>query len=126
MKGGKKSLAQRIVYQAMERVQEESGRDPLDVFEVAIRNATPLVRVRPRRVGVATYQVPIEVPPRLGTTLGMRWMVDAARARTGQPMRQKLAAELLEASRSQGAAVRRREQLHRMAEANQAFAHYRW
>ena len=123
---GKKSLAQRIVYQAMETIQRESGRASLDVYEVAIRNATPLLQVRPRRVGGATYQVPVEVRPQRGATLAMRWIIQAARERPNQPMRRGLASELLDASRGQGAAVRRRENLHRMADANQAFAHYRW
>ncbi|MQG20865.1 MAG: 30S ribosomal protein S7 [SAR202 cluster bacterium] len=126
MERGKKSVARQIVYRSFEIVQEEMGRDPLDVFDVAIRTATPQVQVRPRRVGGATYQVPVEVHSRKGTTYAMRWIVESARARTGSPMRQKLAEELMEASRGQGAAVRRRENLHRMAEANQAFAHYRW
>lgn len=123
---GKKSLAQRIVYDSMEIIQSDTGRDALDVFEVAIRTATPHVQVRPRRVGGATYQIPVEVTARKGMTYAMRWIIESARARTGIAMRQKLSAELMEASRGQGAAVRRRENLHRMADANQAFAHYRW
>ena len=126
MERGKKSTAQRILYEALESAEKDSGRDAVDLFQVAVRNATPLVQVRPRRVGGATYQVPIEVSPNRGATLAMRWLIMAARERKGAPMRQKLASELMDAARGQGAAVRRRENLHRMAEANQAFAHYRW
>ncbi|MBI4236661.1 MAG: 30S ribosomal protein S7 [Chloroflexi bacterium] len=125
MQRGKKSVARRLVYAALARVEKE-GRDPLQTYELALRNATPLLQVRPRRVGGATYQVPVEVPAVRGTALATRWLIDAARARGGRPMDEKLAAELLDASRGQGAAVRRREELHRMAEANRAFAHYRW
>jgi len=126
MMGGKKSVAQRAVYQALDQVQEETHRDPMEIFEQAMRNAMPNVEVKPRRVGGATYQVPIEVGGNRRTALAMRWLIRAARARTGQPMRSRLAQELLDASRGQGAAVRRREELHRMAEANRAFVHYRW
>ena len=126
MMGGKKSVAQRAVYQALDLVQEETHRDPMEIFEQAMRNAMPNVEVKPRRVGGATYQVPIEVGGNRRTALAMRWLIRAARSRTGQPMRSRLAQELLDASRGQGAAVRRREELHRMAEANRAFVHYRW
>lgn len=126
MERGKKSTAQRILYEALDQAERDSGRQAVDLFEVALRNATPLVQVRPRRVGGATYQVPVEVRPDRGATLAMRWLIMAARERKGAPMRQKLASELMDAARGQGAAVRRRENLHRMAEANQAFAHYRW
>ena len=126
MMGGKKSVAQRAVYQALDLVQEETHRDPMEIFEQAMRNAMPNVEVKPRRVGGATYQVPIEVGGNRRTALAMRWLIRAARARAGQPMRSRLAQELLDASRGQGAAVRRREELHRMAEANRAFVHYRW
>ena len=123
---GKKTTAQRFVYEALALVGEETHRDPMEVFEQAVRNATPSVEVKPRRVGGATYQVPIEVEgPRRGA-LAMRWLIRAARARGGQPMRSRLARELLDAARGQGAAVRRREELHRMADANRAFVHYRW
>ncbi len=126
MLNGKKSVAQRAVYGALDLVQEETHRDPMEIFDQALRNATPAVEVKPRRVGGATYQVPIEVEgPRRGA-LAMRWLIRAARARTGKPMRSRLAEELMDASRGQGAAVRRREELHRMAEANRAFVHYRW
>ena len=126
MLGGKKTTAQRFVYQALDQVEQESHRDPMEVFDQALRNATPTVEVKPRRVGGATYQVPVEVAVNRRDALAMRWLIRAARARTGQPMRTRLAQELLEASRGQGAAVRRREETHRMAEANRAFVHYRW
>jgi small subunit ribosomal protein S7 len=126
MMRGKKTTAQRIVYQALDIIKNDGSSDPLDTFNQAIRNATPGLEVKPRRVGGATYQVPVEVRPERQVALSMRWILRASRARTGQPMAQKLAQELLEASRGQGAAVRRREELHRMAEANRAFVHYRW
>ena len=126
MQRGKKTVAQRIVYQALNQVEQETHRDPVEVFSLAMRNVTPSVEVKARRVGGATYQVPVEVPSSRRTSLAMRWLINAARARTGHPMRDRLAQELLEASRGQGAAVRRREELHRTAEANRAFVHYRW
>ena len=125
MHRGKKDLARRIVNGALTQIESE-GRDPVQTFDQALRNATPALQVRPRRVGGATYQVPIEVRPERGTALAMRWLIDAARGRGGMPMVQKLALELVDASRAQGAAVRRRDELHRMADANRAFAHYRW
>ncbi|MBI2873185.1 MAG: 30S ribosomal protein S7 [Chloroflexi bacterium] len=126
MQRGKKTVAQRVVYDALEIVGREAGREPLEVFEQAIRNATPVLQVKPRRVGGATYQVPVEVPTGQRETLATRWLIQAARARTGKPMRERLAQELLEAARGGGTAVKRREDLHRMAEANRAFVHYRW
>ena len=126
MMRGKKSTAQRIVYGALDIVEKESSRDPLETFNQAIRNATPQLEVKPRRVGGATYQVPIEVRSTRQLTLAMRWLLRASRARTGRPMAERLALELQDASRGQGAAVRRREEIHRMAEANRAFVHYRW
>jgi len=126
MTRGKKSVAQRIVYDALELVEKENSRDPMETFTQAIRNATPQVEVKPRRVGGATYQVPVEVRSDRQLSLAMRWLLRASRARTGRPMAERLALELQEASRGQGAAVRRREEIHRMAEANRAFAHYRW
>ena len=126
MLNGKKSVAQRIVYTALEKAERESGRPALEVFEQAIKNATPVVQVKPRRVGGATYQVPVEIRPEIRATLAMRWMVNAARARTGRPMADRLKAEFLDAAKGQGAAVKRREDLFRMAEANRAFVHYRW
>ena len=126
MLNGKQTVAQRIVYQALDEVERDAHRPALEVFSHAIRNATPAVQVRSRRVGGATYQVPTEVRPDRQLTLAMRWVIAAARARSGRPMAQRLAQELMEASRAQGAAVKRKEDLHRMAEANRAFVHYRW
>ena len=126
MANGKKTVAQRIVYKALEQAEQEAHRPALGVFQQALKNATPMVEVKGRRVGGATYQVPTEVRPERRTALGMRWLVSAARARQGRPMAERLAQEFLDASRGQGAAVKRREDLYRMAEANRAFAHYRW
>ena len=126
MLNGKKTVAQRFVYQPLELVREETNRDPMEVFQQAVRNVTPSVEVKPRRVGGATYQVPVEVAGNRRIALAMRWLIRAARARAGQPMRARLAQELMDASRGQGAAARRREEIHRMAEANRAFVHYRW
>ena len=126
MHNGKKTVAQRAVYQALDQVAKDSNREAMEVFDTALRNVTPMVEVKPRRVGGATYQVPVEVPERRRNALAMRWLIRSARARTGQPMRSRLAAEILDASRGQGAAARRREEMHRMAEANRAFVHYRW
>jgi|TARA_B110000116_G_scaffold264153_1_gene271607 small subunit ribosomal protein S7 len=125
MQRGKKNTARRIVYGALSEIEKE-GTDPIQTFEQAMRNATPLLQVRPRRVGGATYQVPVEVRGERGTALAIRWIIDAARSRGGRPMVQKLAAEITDAARGQGNAVRRKEELHRMADANRAFAHYRW
>ena len=126
MLNGKKTVAQRIVYEALELASQEVRRPELEVFEQAIRNTMPMVEVRSRRVGGATYQVPTEVRPERRLALSMRWIIQAARARRGRPMAQRLSAELSEAARGQGTAVKRREDLYRMAEANRAFAHYRW
>lgn len=126
MKDGKKSLATRIVYQAMDLVEQRTKRPALEVFEEAIRNVSPLLEVKPRRVGGATYQVPVEVPPHRQVSLAMRWIIAAARQRPGRSMAEKLAAELIDAANRTGAAIKRREDTHRMAEANRAFAHYRW
>ena len=126
MLNGKKTVAQRAVYQALEQVERETNRDAMEVFQTALRNVTPMVEVKPRRVGGATYQVPVEVPERRRNALAMRWLIRFARARAGQPMRARLASEIVDASRGQGAAARRREEVHRMAEANRAFVHYRW
>jgi len=125
MERGKKSTAQRIVYSALTQIEEESHRAPLEVFQQAVKNATPLVEVKPRRVGGATYQVPTDLRVNRSEALASRWLINGARARKGLPMRQGLAQELLDASRGEGAAVRRREELHRMAEANRAFVHFR-
>lgn len=126
MKNGKKSLATRIMYQAMDIVQERARRPALEVLEEAVRNVSPLLEVKPRRVGGATYQVPVEVPPHRQVSLAIRWILEAARNRSGHSMAEKLAAELLDAVNKTGAAIKKREDTHRMAEANQAFAHYRW
>ena len=125
MHGGKKTTAQRVVYKALEIVQEESRREPLEVFQQALKNATPMVEVKPRRVGGSTIQVPTELQTNRSEALAMRWLIQGARGRKAMPMRRGLALELMEASRGEGSAVRRREELHRMAEANRAFVHYR-
>lgn len=126
MKSGKKSVACRIVYDAMETIKDRTGGEPLDLFERAVKNATPLVEVKARRVGGATYQVPMEVRSDRGTTLALRWLIRFARARTGRSMALKLANELMDAANETGSAIRKREETHRMAEANKAFAHYRY
>ena len=126
MVSGKKTVAQGIVYGALQQAETQARRPGLEVFEQAMRNVMPMLEVRSRRVGGATYQVPSEVRPSRRNALAMRWIILAARARSGKPMAERLAAELLEASRGQGTAVKRKEDLHRMAEANRAFVHYRW
>ena len=126
MHNGKKSTAERIVYQAMDQVAERTKEDPRQVVEQAIRNTMPILEVRPRRVGGATYQIPLEVRPARQVSLAMRWLLIAARARSGRPMAERLSAELLDAYREQGSAIKKREDTHRMAEANKAFVHYRW
>lgn len=126
MRHGKKSLASRIVYEAMKIIGERTGNEPLEVFEKAIRNATPLVEVKARRVGGATYQVPMEVRSERGTALALRWLINAARNRGGKTMEMKLANELMDAANETGNTIRKREETHRMAEANKAFAHYRY
>jgi len=129
MERGKKSVAERIVYGAIDRIAERTGRQPDQAIELltqALDNVKPMVEVKSRRVGGATYQVPVEVRSTRRNTLAMRWVIDAAQARSEKSMSQRLAAELLEASENRGAAVRKREDTHRMADANKAFAHYRW
>jgi small subunit ribosomal protein S7 len=126
MKKGKKSVASRIVYNAFELIEERARRDPLELFEQSIKNTSPMLEVKPRRVGGATYQVPVEVAPDRRISLAMRWLLTAARARPGKSMAEKLAGELMDAAKNTGAAIKRREETHRMAEANRAFAHYRW
>jgi small subunit ribosomal protein S7 len=126
MKNGKKSTARRAVYDAFDIVNTRTGREPLEVFEMALRNVAPMIEVKPRRVGGATYQVPVEVPAHRRGSLAMRWLLVAARSRSGRSFADKLAAELMDAAQNTGAAVKRREDAHRMAEANKAFAHYRW
>ena len=127
MQRGKKSLAERVVYTALDEVKGKAGQEPVKVLDKALGNVMPLLEVRPRRVGGATYQVPIEVRLERRMTLGLRWLVDYARQRKDRRgMAAKLAAEILDASAGQGGAVKKREDTHRMAEANKAFAHYRW
>ncbi|BCX13457.1 MAG: 30S ribosomal protein S7 [Thermosynechococcus sp.] len=126
MRNGKKSLASRIVYDAMKTVQERTGEDALQVFERAVKNATPLVEVKARRVGGATYQVPMEVRPDRGISLALRWLVQFSRKRAGRSMSAKLANELMDAANETGSTIRKREETHKMAEANKAFAHYRY
>ncbi len=123
---GKKSVAEKIFYRAMDIVGERTKRNPLEVFHQALKNVMPVLEVRPRRVGGATYQVPMEVRPERRISLGIRWLVTSARKRGGRTMIEKLAAEIMDAANNQGAAVKKREDTHRMAEANKAFAHYRW
>jgi len=123
---GKKTVAQRIVYEALSMLEKETHHGAIEVFQQAMRNVSPALQVKPRRVGGATYQVPVEVRPERREALAMRWLIGSARARVGRPMAERLYQELLDASRGQGTAVKRREDLHRMAEANRAFVHYRW
>jgi small subunit ribosomal protein S7 len=126
MQRGKKSLASRIVYSAFAQIAERTGAEPLEVFEKAVRNATPLVEVKARRVGGATYQVPMEVRSDRGIALALRWLIHFARQRTGRTMASRLANELMDAANETGSAIRKREETHKMAEANKAFAHYRY
>jgi len=126
MERGKKSLASRIVYEALELVGERSKRPPLEVFEEAMKNSTPLVEVKPRRVGGSTYQIPVEIGTSRRTALAMRWLIESARKRSGRNMAARLAGELLDAAKNEGSAVKKREDTHKMAEANQAFAHFRY
>ena len=126
MLDGKKTLAASIFYKALDVVEERTKKPGIEIFEQAVKNATPLIEVRPRRVGGATYQIPLEVRPARRQSLAIRWMVSAARSRSGKSMAEKLASELMDAANNQGATVKKREDTHRMAEANKAFAHYRW
>ncbi len=126
MWNGKKSTAQRIFYDAMDIIAKRTKRDPMEVFEQALRNATPQIEVKPRRVGGATYQVPVEIRPERKDALAQRWIIQFARKRHGKSMSEKLAAELMDAANNQGATIRKRDETHKMAEANRAFAHYRW
>jgi small subunit ribosomal protein S7 len=126
MARGKKSVAETIVYDAMERIENQTRRNPVDTFEQAMRNATPLLEVKPRRVGGATYQVPVEIKGDRRFALAIRWLIASARSRNGRSMSEKLAAELMDAAHGTGATVKKRDDVHRMAEANKAFAHYRW
>lgn len=126
MRQGKKSLAYRIMYESMNQLAETTQQDPLEVLEQAIRNATPLVEVKARRIGGSTYQVPLEVRAERGTALAIRWILLSARNRSGKTMSNKLTSELLEASKNSGNAIRKRDEVHKMAEANKAFAKYRF
>ncbi len=126
MMSGKRSLAERIIYDAFDLIENRQRRPPLDVFEQAVKNATPTLEVKPRRVGGSTYQVPIDVRRERGNALAMRWLINSSRARTGKSMSEKLASELMDAAAGQGATIKKREETHKMAESNKAFAHYRW
>ena len=126
MKNGKKSVAEKIVYGAFEEAGQRSGSQGIDIFEQAVRNVTPVIEVRPRRVGGATYQVPIDIRGERRQALALRWLLQAARARNGRSMTERLALELIDAANNTGNAVRRKDEVHRMAEANRAFVHCRW
>ncbi len=126
LKKGKKTVAENIVYNAMEIVKEKTKEDPLKVFEKAVENARPLLETKSRRVGGATYQVPVEVPPERSQSVAVRWLLNFARERSGKSMEDKLAAEVIDALHNRGGAIKKKEDMHKMAEANRAFAHYRW
>lgn len=123
---GKKGVAQQLLYNAFDLIRDRSGKDPMEVFEAAIKNIMPVLEVKARRVGGANYQVPIEVKPERRTSLGLRWLVNYSRTRGEKTMEERLAAEIMDAANNTGAAVKKREDTHKMAEANRAFAHYRW
>ncbi|HTI15264.1 MAG TPA: 30S ribosomal protein S7 [Dictyobacter sp.] len=123
---GKRSLAERIVYSSFDLIEVRQKRTPIDVFEQALKNSTPSIEVKPRRVGGSTYQVPVDVRRDRGIALAMRWLIKSARSRSGRSMAEKLASELMDAAAGQGATIRKREETHKMAESNKAFAHYRW
>ncbi len=126
MRDGRKSVAEQIVYGALDRIEEQERRNPVELFEQAVQNATPVVEVKPRRVGGATYQVPVDIRAERRLALALRWLLRSARARKGHTMAERLAAELIEAANNQGATIKQKADTHRMAEANRAFAHYRW
>ena len=126
MLSGKKSVAERVVYDAFDTIREKTGQDPLEVFETALRNVMPVLEVKARRVGGANYQVPVEVRADRRMTLGIRWLVSYARLRGEKTMEARLSAELMDAANNTGAAIKKKEDTHKMAEANKAFAHYRW
>lgn len=126
MYSGKKSIAERIFYASMDIVGERSRRNPIEVFEQALHNSTPILEVKPRRVGGSTYQVPVEIKGERRQALAIRWLLQSARKRSGKSMAEKLAGELLDASNNVGTTIKKRDDTHRMAEANRAFAHYRW
>ncbi len=126
MRKGKKTIARKIVYGAFDILKEKTKKEPLEVFEQALKNASPLLEVKSKRIGGATYQIPREVKGERKLTLAMRWMIKAANSKKGKPMKEKLCQELIDASKNTGAAVKKKEDTHRMAEANRAFAHFRW
>lgn len=126
MLDGKKSTTERFIYDALDIINKRENKEPLSVMEKAIKNVTPMLEVKPRRVGGATYQVPVEVKADRGLALALRWIIKSARTRSGKSIAEKLASELIDASKEQGASIKKREDTHRMAEANRAFAHYRW
>jgi small subunit ribosomal protein S7 len=126
MRGGKKSVAQHVMYDTLSLIEDRAKRNPVDVFDQAMRNVMPTIEVKPRRVGGATIQVPVEIAPERRMALTMRWILGAARSRGGKSMAEKLAGELMDAAQGQGSAIKKREDTHKMAEANRAFAHYRW
>jgi len=126
MKDGKRSTACRIFTTAMELLREKTGQEPISIFKKALANVKPRLEVRPRRVGGATYQIPVEVPPKRSLALAIRWIIESSRTRKGRPMAERLVDELLEAARGEGSSVKKREDMHKMAESNRAFAHYRW
>jgi small subunit ribosomal protein S7 len=126
MLDGKKSVAERTMYRALNLIEQRTGEDPLKVFKQAVENAKPFMETKSRRVGGSTYQVPIEVSPRRRTSLGLRWIVNSSRSRGEKTMSERLASELVDASNNRGGACKKKDEVHRMAEANRAFAHYRW
>jgi small subunit ribosomal protein S7 len=126
MRSGKKSTTYRVLYDAFDIIEQRAKKPPLEVFELAVKNATPMIEVRPRRVGGATYQIPVEVRPERRLSLSIRWLVQSAHQRSGRSMAEKVASELMDAAAGQGVSVKKKEDTHRMAEANRAFAHYRW
>jgi small subunit ribosomal protein S7 len=126
MLSGKKSTAERLVYGALDQIEQQQKRNPVEVFEEAVRNATPMVEVKPRRVGGATYQVPVDIRAERRMALALRWLIKSSRARKGRTMSERLAAELMDAATNQGTTIKLKQDTHRMAEANRAFAHYRW
>jgi small subunit ribosomal protein S7 len=126
MQRGKRSTAERVVYGSLDRIRKVAKKDPIEVFDAALKNATPVLEVKPRRIGGATYQVPVEIRGDRRLSLGVRWLVQAARKRSGKSMSEKLAAEFVDAMNGLGAAVKRREDTHKMAEANRAFSHFKW
>jgi small subunit ribosomal protein S7 len=126
MERGKKSTAERIMYGALDRIEQQTRKNPLETFEIALRNATPSIEVKPRRVGGATYQVPVDIRAERRMALAIRWLLRSAQSRGGRSMAERLAAEIMDAASNQGSTIKKKEDTHRMAEANRAFVHYRW